>query len=293
MRTLLLADGNNLLYRAYFAVPDLSTRAGLPTNAVFGFVRLLRQLEEVWSPEGVVVAFDGGIPDERRALLGKYKAQRKPMPEKLREQIPVVERYLDAAGVAWARADGEEADDVIASICRAWSGSFERMLIASSDKDLFQLVSERVLMVPVAGKGTAMGPAEVMEKTGVAPALVREWLALVGDASDNIPGVPGVGAKTAARLIGQCGTVEGIYRQLDSMPAGRVKESLSVSREIVNRNLKMMGLRDRVDCGLAPGDAVRKPADGKALLALFEELEFESMAREYRQGDLFGSRFCC
>jgi len=288
MRTLLLVDGNNLLYRAFFAVPDLATRAGVPTNAVFGFVRLLRQMEESWSPDGVVVAFDGGIPDERKALLGEYKAQRKPMPGKLREQMPLVERYLDAARVAWARVEKEEADDVIASICKAWNSDFERALIASSDKDLFQLVCEKIMIVPVAGRGAAMGPAEVLQKTGVSPASLCGWLALVGDAADNIPGVPGVGAKTAARLIGQYGTIEAIYRRLDSMPPGRVRDSLSVSRDIVERNMAMMSLRETVDSGLTPQGVLRKPADGKALLALFEELEFHSMAREYRQGDLFG-----
>jgi DNA polymerase-1 len=287
MRTLLLVDGNNLLYRAFFAVPDLATRSGVPTNAVFGFVRLLRQMEDAWSPDGVVVAFDGGIPDERKALLGQYKAQRKPMPDRLREQIPFVERYLHAARVAWARVEKEEADDVIASICRSWSGDFERGLIASSDKDLFQLVCEKILIVPVAGKGVAMGPAEVRQKTGVSPSSVRDWLALVGDAADNIPGVPGVGVKTAARLIEEYGTVEAIYLHLGSMPPGRLRDSLSASRDIVERNLAMMSLRETVDSGLSPGAALRRPADGKALLALFEELEFDSMAREYRQGDLF------
>ena len=287
MRTLLLVDGNNVLYRAFFAIPDLATRAGRPTNAVFGFIRLLRQLRECWRPANLVVAFDGGTPEERKALLDGYKAQRKPMPDRLREQMPLVERYLDAARVSRLRVAGEEADDVIATLARVWGKEFDGVLVASADKDLFQLVDDKVRIVPVAGKGPVMGPAEVEAKTGVPPRLVRDWLAMVGDAADNIPGVPGIGPKTAARLLGEHGSVDGIYERLDRMPPGRTRESLAASRELVGRNMLLMRLRDGVDCGMKIEESRAGSADRVAMLSLLEELELTSLAREYRQDDLF------
>jgi DNA polymerase I len=287
MRTLLLVDGNNVLYRAFFAIPDLSTRDGRPTNAVFGFIRLLRQMRDSWRPDHIVVAFDGGTPEDRKALLEGYKAQRKPMPERLKEQIPLVERYLDAARVSRLRIAGEEADDVIATLTVKWKNEFDSVLVASSDKDLFQLVDDRVRVAPVSGKGPAMGPADVELKTGVPPRLVRDWLAMVGDAADNIPGVPGVGPKTAARLLGEYGSVDGVYAHLDKMPPGRTRESLGASRELVQRNLLLMRLREGVNCGVELEGSRVAGEDRAAMLSLLEELEFTSLATEYRHDDLF------
>jgi DNA polymerase-1 len=289
MCTLLLVDGNNLLYRAFFAVPALRTRAGVPTNAVFGFVRMLSQIRETWNPSKAAVVFDGGIPSERKHLLDQYKAQRKPMPTDLRSQIRFVEKYLDAERIARIRIDEEEADDVIASMARAWAGEFDRILIASADKDLFQVVSDKVLIVPQAGKGQAMGVAEVVEKTGVPPGAVRDWLALTGDSVDNIPGVPGVGPKTAAKLLRQYGSAENICKAVDSMPPGRVRETIRDSGDLVRRNVEMTRLRDSIDFKLTPGDCAVRSADTSALLDLFRELEFDSMARGLAQGDLFGN----
>jgi len=289
-KTLILVDGTAVLYRAFYAIPALATKSGKPTNAVFGFIRMLRQIAAVWSPSHWAVAFDGGLPEDRLALLGDYKAQRKPMPDALREQIPVVEDYLDRAKVARVRLDRQEADDIMASLAAQAECEAESILLATGDKDMYQLVSEKVGIVPVAGKNavnTAMGPDEVRHKTGVGPAQIVEWLALTGDTSDNIPGVPGIGEKTAAKLLGQYGSVENLWKHLEQIPSERMRQSLRENRDLILRNMQMVRLRRDLDCPLNWDHLkVRRP-DGASLMPFFEECEFYSLAREQSEQSLF------
>jgi DNA polymerase-1 len=283
----MLIDGTAVLYRAHFAIRGLSTRSGRPTNAVFGFIRMLRQLRQVWKPTHWAVAFDGGLPEERLTLLEEYKAQRPPMPDDLCRQLEPAQTYLESAGVAWVRLEGQEADDVLASVAE-WAGSEAgRVLIATGDKDMYQLVDERVQIVPVAGTVTqTIGPGEVRRKTGVAPGQVVEWLALVGDVSDNIPGVPGVGPKTAADLLGRYGTLDGLWAHLDEVP-GKRRAALKAHRETVARNVEMIRLRRDLASSL-DWEAMRvREGDRQKLLELFEALEFGSLAAEMREQDLF------
>ena len=252
-KTLILVDGSAVLYRAFYAIPSLSTKSGKPTNAVFGFVRMLRQVAAAWSPTHWAVAFDGGLPEQRMALQADYKAQRKPMPEALREQIPMVEEYLDCAGVARVRQAGQEADDIMATFVSLAEPAAERILLATGDKDMYQLVNEKVRIVPVSGQqagGVAMGPAEVMAKTGVGPGQIVEWLALTGDASDNIPGVPGIGGKTAARLLGQYGSLDSVWQHLDGVAGEKLRKALDGNRDLIRKNVEMVRLRRDLDCAL-------------------------------------------
>ena len=191
MRTrLVLVDGMAILYRAFYAIKELYTKDGRPTNAVFGFVRMLNQIREVWQPTHWAIVFDGGLPEERLELLEDYKAQRPPTPDSLSEQIDTAEEYLNKANISWVRQEGEEADDIIASIAAWAEQDAEKVLLASSDKDFYQLVNGKINMISVSGKNEAMGPAEVSAKTGVEPAQIVEWLALIGDSADNIPNRP-------------------------------------------------------------------------------------------------------
>jgi len=282
-RTLMLVDGTAVLYRAFYAIPALATKAGKPTNAVFGFIRMLKQMAAVWSPSHWVVTFDGGRPEERLALQGDYKAQRKPMPDALREQIPLVEEYLDRADIARIRQDRQEADDIMASLAAQGEPDAEKVLLATGDKDMFQLVSEKVLIVPVAGKNavtTAMGPDEVRAKTGVGPGQIVEWLALTGDSSDNIPGVPGIGEKTAAKLLGQFGSLDGLWRHLEQIDSARVRRALGENRELIARNVEMVRLRSDLDCPLDWDRIAVRPPDAGRLIPFFEACEFHSLARE-------------
>lgn len=284
---LLLVDGLAALYRAFFAIPRLSTRAGIPTNAVFGFIRMLSQLRERWRPSHWGVVFDGGLSDEKLSLLGEYKSQRPPMPEALRTQISLAERYLDLARIVWFRAEKQEADDVIASLVQAARKELQtEVLIATGDKDLYQLVDGQVRVVPVSGKEGALGPSEVRDKTGVSPSQVVEWLALAGDSADNIPGVPGVGAKTAARLLDQFGTLAGLHRHLEDVPGEKLRAALREHWSIVQRNVRMVSLSRDLGIPLEWSRlAVNEPAP-RDLIPFFEELELHQMARAMRQGDL-------
>jgi DNA polymerase-1 len=286
-RQLILVDGTCLLYRSYYAIKELSTREGRPTNAVFGFVRQLRKMREEWAPTHWLVAFDGGRPRERLDLLAEYKAQRPSMPDPLREQIEPIEEYLNRAGIPWVRRDGEEADDLLASVAARAAADGAEVLIATSDKDMYQLVTESVRIIGLSGKGRAWGVREVREKTGVMPEQIVEWLALIGDSVDNIPGVKGVGPKTASALLHQFGSLAGLWSGLDGVGRPGLRQELSRSRDLVDRNVEMIRLRRDLD--YAPGwDDLRvRPEDPEKLLPLFRELEFASLVRDLTQPELF------
>jgi len=282
--TLLLVDGTALLYRSFYAIRSLSTRAGQPTNAVFGFVKLLGQLQRRWTPTHVAVAFDGGSPAARLERLPEYKANRKPMPDALRAQLPLTETFLDCAGLPRVRVAGEEADDVIATLAiQARRDAADRILIAAHDKDLFQLVDDVVRIVPQTGGDAVMGAAEVIEKTGVTPAQIVDWLALVGDSSDNIPGVPGIGAKTASALLAEFGGLDVLLAGTERIQSARIRSALLAARDILVRNRGLISLRTDVNCGLRWQAAVPRPPRTTELLAFYEALEFESLARELRE----------
>jgi len=288
LNRLILIDGTAVLYRAFFAIPELTAPSGRPTNALFGFIRMLRQMEAVWSPTHWTVVFDGGLSEERLELHGDYKAQRPRMPDPLREQFEPVQEYLERAEVAWVRIEGEEADDVIASLAARFQDRADEVLLATTDKDLYQLVGDACRIIPPAGKGGMMGAAEVVAKTGVPPEKIVDWLALVGDASDNIPGVPGVGPKTAARLLGAFGSIRGIWEHIGEVRGGKIREALSENRPMVERNVAMVLLRRDIHGGPEWEATAVKPQDPVRLVPFFEEYGFKSMADALRQGRLFG-----
>ncbi|MEI6971688.1 MAG: hypothetical protein WCL44_09245, partial [bacterium] len=192
-RRLVLVDGHGVMYRSFHAIPTLSTSDGRATNAVYGFVRVIRMLRHKLLPTHMVVVFDGGSPPRRLALLNSYKAQRPAMPEALRGQFSLAEEYLRLAGISCVRIALEEADDVIATMADKAEASGGEVLVVTSDKDMYQLVSERVSVVPPSDTDRLMTASDVMAKTGVPPGMMVEWLALIGDTADNIDGVRGVG----------------------------------------------------------------------------------------------------
>jgi DNA polymerase-1 len=251
---LLLIDGSNLFYRAFFAITELSTRAGQPTNAVYGFIRMMRQLEREWRPSHWAVVMDGGLSAQRTAVLPAYKAHRPPMPDKLRTQFPVLEEYLTCAGIHFEKFPGEEADDLMASLVRM-GGGMSDILLVTSDKDFFQLVTDRVGVVSPAKINARLGPGEICEKMGVPPEAVIDFLALTGDAVDNIPGVAGVGPKTAALWLGRWGTWEGILRHLDELKPVWREKLKSYQDQVDQSELDSLVWRpdDRCGLGAIPG----------------------------------------
>ena len=279
-QSVLIVDGTAVAYRAFYAVRDLSTREGLPTNALFGFVRMLRQLEAHWRPDRLVVAFDGGSPAHRLEKCPAYKAQRAPMPDALRAQLPLLNEYLEAAGVPVILRKGQEADDVIATLADRAARAGATVRLATSDKDLMQLVDERVRIVPPTKTDEELDAAGVEAKTGVRPSQIVDWLALIGDAADNIPGVAGIGSKTATKLIARFGSLAACFDQADRVEPPGVREKLLAGRGIAETNVALMTL-DRSVPDVPAWEEIPAPApDVSRLRAFFEKHELHRFAAE-------------
>ncbi len=272
-----------MAYRAFYAIAELSTKAGRPTNAVFGFVKMLHQLQQVWKPTHWAVVFDGGVPEERLAALASYKAQRPPMPDRLRDQLEAINEFLKRSRIAGIRLEDQEADDVLATLTVRGRSAGMEIFIASSDKDLFQLVGEQVSVVPPSKAGARMGPAEVLEKTGVPPEKIPDWLALTGDSVDNIPGVPGVGPKTAAKLLSEFGSLKAVRENIAKVSSARLREALTSNWNDVERNLGVVTLRKDLDVPGDWGDLIVRSPDAAALIAFYDEMEFKGMAEALRK----------
>lgn len=228
-RTIAVVDGNSLLHRAFHALPETMTAPdGRPTNAAFGFVSMLTKMLTELRPDGVVVAFDAGMPAFRRDALEQYKVHRPPTADALKLQFPMVRELLDAMGLPVVCLDGWEGDDILGTLAREGERRGLDVLLVTGDRDAFQLVSEHVKVVTTR-KGltdiAVYGPAEVEERYGITPAQVPDYLGLKGDTSDNIPGVPGIGEKTAAKLLQEYGTLEEVLAHAGEM-RGRVGANL-------------------------------------------------------------------
>lgn len=282
----LLLDATNIAYRAFYGIAGLTDSTGRPTNAVFGFIRIIMKLRRLYKPTHQAVVFDGGMPAERLALLPTYKAQRAAMPDDLRQQLPLIDRYLDSASMAQLRIDGKEADDVLASLAVQAEKAGAEVLIATSDKDLMQVVDENVKLISSGKDPKTIGPEEVFAKTGVVPAQVVDWLALMGDVSDNIPGVPGVGRKTAARLLAQWGSLRALWEHVHQVESTKLRQALIANRDLVLRNVQMIRLQNDIDCKRSPDDFQCRSPDVQCLKSFFTEMEFHSLAREISESGM-------
>ncbi|MDR2492710.1 MAG: DNA polymerase I [Coriobacteriales bacterium] len=235
MKTIAVIDGNSLMHRAFHAVPPtMSAPDGRHTNACFGFLSMLLKMVEAFAPEGVICAFDAGVPAFRFEAIEKYKAQRPPTAPELKEQFSIIAELLDALGIPVVRVKGWEGDDILGTVsARAEALGGIHTLLVTGDKDALQLASEHTSIV---NTKTGMSdvvvydPAGVVERFGVAPSLVPDYLGLMGDASDNIPGVPGVGQKTAAKLLLEYGTMDAVLAAAEGIP-GKLGENLRANVE--------------------------------------------------------------
>ncbi len=284
---LLLLDGHSLAYRAYFALPDtLRTSGGELTNAVHGFVSMLVRLLVEREPAAVAVAFDVGEDEERTAAYADYKAGRDEMPDELGLQIERLHEVLEVLGIAVVELDGIEADDVLATLATRAVADGYRVAIVTGDRDAMQLVDEHI-MVLYTLKGISdvgeMTPAAVEERFGVPPERYVQLAALRGDGSDNLPGVPGVGAKTAAKLLTEFDGIEDVYARIDEVPGKKVPAMLVEHRAAVDRNLALMTLRRDVAVGFTTAELVRGEVDRDAFVALFEELELRTLGARVRR----------
>ena len=266
MPTLALLDGHSLAYRAFYALPrDLATSSGQITNAVFGFTSMVIKLLADHAPEGMVVAWDVGRTTFRTEEYPEYKAKRPSAPDRFRQQLPLIREVLDALQITQVERPGYEADDVIASLVRQCRDSW-RVLVVTGDRDSFQLVAPGVQVV-YTRRGISdtvlVDPAWVEKKYGVRPDQYIEYAALRGDTSDNLPGVPGVGPKTATRLVARFGDLEGVFEDL-GRHTPRLRQNLAAHREQVFRNRSLMALVDDLDLGVESNRMLIPPTDRRS-----------------------------
>jgi DNA polymerase I len=281
MARLLIVDGHAYAYRAFYAIRSLSSPDGRATNAIYGFIKMLAKMRAALSPTHLIVVWDGGLSAERVQALPGYKAQRPEMPADLSAQLDEIVSYLAAANVASFCRDGVEADDYIACLARAAAGDGFEVVIASSDKDFMQLVAGPVGLLNPGDKSETVWAAEqVRGKTGVEPEQIVDWLSLVGDSVDNIPGVPGVGPKTATDLLRQFGSVVELYRRLDEVKSERIRAALRGAEADVRRNQTLVRLQDDLECEFAPEQLALKPVTAGRLAELYRGWGFRSLLAE-------------
>ncbi|HKC61647.1 MAG TPA: 5'-3' exonuclease H3TH domain-containing protein, partial [Myxococcales bacterium] len=273
MPSLWLVDGSHAIFRAYHALPHLSTRQGVPTNAVYGFTTMLLRAIREGSPTHLAVAFDEEGKQARSEIYADYKATRGAAPEDLSPQFPLVRRVLEALNVPAVGLSGWEADDVIATRARRARSMGWEVVIVSGDKDLLQLVDGAVRCYDSMYEKW-YSPAEVEEKWGVPPHLVADLLALTGDKIDNVPGIPGVGEKTAAALLKEFGTLEGVLSRAGEIKKPKLRENALANLETVRRARKLIQLHEDLPLPVQLEDLLRKPLNEEKARALFTELEF-------------------
>jgi DNA polymerase-1 len=274
----MIVDGHAYAYRAFHAIRGLRSPSGVATNAIYGFVKMLAKMRAAVRPTHLIVVWDGGLSATRMAALPEYKAHRPEMPDDLKPQLDEIVSYLKAAGIASFCRDGVEADDYIACLARRASDAGMTVVIASSDKDFMQLVSARVgLLNPNDKSETVWTDEQVRAKSGVDSSQIVDWLSLMGDAVDNIPGVPGVGPKTAADLLKQFGSVAELFQRLDEVKSEKIRGALRGSVEAVRRNLTLVRLQDDLPCDFSPAELAGKPADAGRLRELFARWGFNGM----------------
>ncbi len=274
----MIIDGHAYAYRAFHAIRDLHSPTGQPTNAIYGFVKMLAKMRATVEPTHLIVVWDGGLSAERMAALPEYKAQRPEMPEDLRPQLDEIVSYLESAGIASFCRDGVEADDYIACLARRAVDAGMAVVIASSDKDFMQLVSRQIgLLNPNDKTETIWTDEQVRMKTGVKPSQVVDWLSLMGDSVDNIPGVPGIGPKTATELLNQFGSVCVLYERLGEVKSERLRANLCAAEGAVRRNRELVRLRDDLPSTFSPVALAEKPVDAGRLRELYRRWGFKKL----------------
>jgi len=276
---LYLIDGSAYIYRAYHAVKPLSNSHGLPTHAVFGFIAILRRLIKERNPSYLAVAFDTRGPVFRHQLYDKYKANRPPMPEDLAQQIPYIRKMVAAYRILSLEQGDQEADDLIATVATRMAAQGCRVVVVSGDKDLLQLVAPNVtLWDPMNDR--VMDEAAVETKYGLPPSLLLDYFALTGDSSDNIPGVPGVGPKSAQKLIAEHRTLEGLYQAIDGLKASKMVQQIKDHRDEAFLSRDLVRLNTEAEAPLEIEQYRMVEPDAETLRALLAELEFHSLLKE-------------
>ena len=276
---LFLVDGNNLAYRGFFALPEeLQTTDGQPTNALLGFTNMLFKLLSDYRPRGVAVAWDTR-PVHRKEIDAEYKAERRPMPDLLREQFPHFRPIVEAFGYQNLEFEGWEADDVIATLATLADEAGIKTCVVSTDRDAFQLVSENVCLM-MTPRGVAdvqvYTPERVEARYGIRPLQIPDFIGLKGDTSDNIPGIPGIGDKTAGQLIAQYGSLEDVVEHAAELSPARSK-AIAENAEQARASKLLATMRRDLDLGVDPAELVLQPPDRSELKEIFRRFEFRGL----------------
>ena len=285
----ILVDGSSYLYRAFHALPPLTNSKGKPTGAVKGVINMMRRMQKDYPQSTVVVVFDAKGKTFRDDLYADYKAQRPPMPDDLRLQIEPIHNIIQAMGLPMLIIDGVEADDVIGTLALQATAAQQPVIISTGDKDIAQLVNEHITLINTM-TNTYLDRAGVIEKFGIPPELIIDYLALLGDKSDNIPGVPGVGEKTALGLLQGIGGLDAIYSRLDDVGtldfrgAKTMAAKLEEHKALAYLSYQLATIKTDVEMPLHIGDLKNGTPDNDQLLALFQDMEFKSWVEEALAG---------
>jgi DNA polymerase-1 len=278
VKPIILIDGSSYLYRAFHAMPSLTNSKGFPTGAVYGIVNMLRKLLSEYDPEKIAVVFDAKGKTFRDDLYEKYKANRKAMPDELIQQIEPIHKIIKAMGLPILMVEGVEADDVIGTLAKQAAKKNQATLISTGDKDLAQLVDNYITLVNTM-TGTILNPESVKEKFGIPPERIVDYLALVGDTVDNIPGVPQVGPKTAVKWLNEYGTLDNLIANADKI-TGKVGENLRASLSLIPLSHELATIKLDVKLDSLSEDLQRQEPDHSALIELCKELEFKNLLNE-------------
>ena len=277
-----IIDGSSYLYRAYHAMPPLTASSGQPTGAIKGVTNMLMTLKKESEGSPIIVTFDAKGKTFRSDIYEEYKANRPPMPDDLREQLAPLKEICKAIGFPLIEIEGVEADDVIATLVKIAKENNFKSVISSLDKDLMQLVEDPVSSIMNTMTHQIFNEEKVFEKFGVKPSQIRDMLALVGDTSDNIPGVPKVGQKTAAKWLNEFGDLDGIRKNADSIK-GVVGQNLRDSLNELDRNVELVSLKNDVDIGVTFESLLVMHGDDEKLDELFSKLDFKTMKRSSKE----------
>jgi len=279
--TLFLIDGSNYVYRAFYAIRDLSNSRGFPTNAIYGFTTMLMKLLRDWKPDFIAITFDVKGPTFRHESYGDYKATRKAIPDSLIPQIPRIKDIIRGFSIPVIEKQGLEADDIIGTLARKYAAEGMKTVIVSGDKDMMQLITDDITMIDTM-KDKIYDINAVNERFGVGPEKVVEILGLMGDASDNIPGIPGIGPKSAQRLIEEFGSVDGVLKNAGKLRNAKLRESVQkfADQAIMSRDLATIRTNAEFDFDLE--SARYSEPDTSVLKELFKEFEFSSLIQELK-----------
>jgi len=275
---LILVDGSSYLYRAFYAPPHLTNSKGEPTGAVYGVINMLRSLLNKFDPSHIAVVFDAKGKTFRHDMYPEYKANRPSMPDDLRSQIEPIHQIITAMGLPIVMISGVEADDVIGTLAVEAEAAGKQVLISTGDKDMAQLVSPNITLINTM-TDTVMGPEEVVEKFGVKPEQIIDYLALMGDTSDNIPGVPKCGPKTAVKWLDKYQSIENLLANSDDI-GGKVGENLRASKEQLPLSYQLATINLAVVHGASIEQLIKKPEDKDELVRLYSQMEFKRWLAE-------------